>query len=109
VQSVSFLKKIGASNKRAEGSTNFEFEDTANLVKVGVYKYIRHPMYGSLLFLCLGAVFKNISVVTILLSVLIILFLVLTAKVEEKENINFFGNSYSEYMKETKMFIPYIF
>ena len=109
VQSVLFLKKIGASKKREGSSTNYEFENTANLVKVGVYKYIRHPMYGSLLFLCLGAVLKNINVVTVLLLILIILFLILTAKVEEKENINFFGYSYSEYMKETKMFIPYIF
>jgi protein-S-isoprenylcysteine O-methyltransferase Ste14 len=66
-------------------------------------------MYGSLLFLCLGAVLKNISVVTLILSILMIIFLITTAKVEEKENISFFGNSYSEYMKETKMFIPYIF
>jgi len=109
VQSVTFLKKLGASIKREENAANFEFENTANLVKVGVYKYIRHPMYGSLLFLCLGALLKNISVITILLTVLLILFLILTPKVEEKENINFFGNSYSEYIKETKMFIPYFF
>jgi protein-S-isoprenylcysteine O-methyltransferase Ste14 len=109
VQSVLLLKKIGASSKREEGSANFEFENTVNLVRVGVYKYIRHPMYGSLLFLCLGALLKNISVITILFAVLIILFLILTAKVEERENINFFGNSYLEYMKETKMFIPYFF
>ena len=109
LQSVLFLKKIGTTKKREDGSANFEFENTANLVQVGVYKYIRHPMYGSLLFLCLGAFLKNISAITILLSVLIIFFLILTAKVEEKENINFFGNSYSEYMKETKMFIPFIF
>jgi protein-S-isoprenylcysteine O-methyltransferase Ste14 len=108
-QSVFFLKNIGAYNKREESYTNFGFENTAKLVKVGVYKYIRHPMYGSLLFLCLGAVLKNISVVTLILSILMIIFLITTAKVEEKENISFFGNSYSEYMKETKMFIPYIF
>jgi protein-S-isoprenylcysteine O-methyltransferase Ste14 len=109
IQSVMLLKKIGAIKKREEGTPNFNFENTANLVKVGVYKYIRHPMYDSLLFLCLGALLKNISVITILFAVLIILFLILTAKVEERENINFFGNSYLEYIKETKMFIPYFF
>lgn len=109
IQSVFFLKKVGASKKRIGDETNFEFENTANLVKVGIYKYLRHPMYGSLLFLCLGAFLKNISVITILLSVLIIILIILTAKVEEKENINFFGSSYSDYIKETKMFIPHIF
>jgi len=109
IQSISFLKRIGGSNNRENDSANFKFENTANLVKDGVYKYIRHPMYSSLLFLCLGALLKNISVLTIILTVIIVLFLILTAKVEEKENINFFGKSYLEYMKETKMFVPYIF
>jgi protein-S-isoprenylcysteine O-methyltransferase Ste14 len=109
IQSVMLLKKIGEIKKREEGSANFNFENTTNLVKAGVYKYIRHPMYGSLLFLCVGALFKNISVVTVMISIITFVFLILTAKVEEKENINFFGNYYLEYMKETKMFIPYIF
>ena len=108
-QSISFLKKLGGSKEREGDSTNYKFENTINLVKDGVYKYIRHPMYSSLFFLSLGTLFKNISVFTILLTVFIILFLILTAKFEEKENINFFGNSYMDYMKGTKMFVPYIF
>lgn len=109
IVSVYFFKKYGMSKKREGPSTNYKFEDTVNLVKEGVYKYIRHPMYSSLLFLSLGALFKNISIITIGLTAIIILFLNLTAKVEEKEDVNFFGNSYLEYMKDTKMFIPYIF
>jgi len=107
-QSFYFLKKMGGSKERKD-SVNFKFENTSNLVKDGVYKYIRHPMYGSLLFLCLGAFLKNISFYSILLTVFTVLFLILTAKTEEKENINFFGHSYAEYMKETKMFVPFIF
>ncbi len=103
------LTKIGGSKNRKGESANFKFENTANLVKDGVYKYIRHPMYSSLLFLSLGAMFKNISIFTILLEILILLFLFLTAKFEEKENLEFFGEAYKEYMTETKMFIPFIF
>jgi protein-S-isoprenylcysteine O-methyltransferase Ste14 len=109
VQSFTSLKKIGGSKEREKNSANYKFENTFNLVKEGVYKYIRHPMYGSLLFLCLGAFFKDISLYSILLTIFIILFLILTAKTEEKENINFFGTLYSDYMKETKMFVPFIF
>ncbi len=36
-------------------------------------------------------------------------FLVATAKVEEAENILFFGTSYHAYIKRTKMFIPFVF
>ncbi len=109
LQSISSLKKFGGSEKREDVSANYKFENTVNLVKDNVYKYIRHPMYSSLLFLSLGTLLKNISVFTILLTVIIILFLVLTAKTEEKENIDFFGNSYVDYIRETKMFVPYVF
>lgn len=104
-----FLTKIGGRSKRDNNPANFKFEDTANLVKEGVYRYIRHPMYSSLLFLSLGAMFKHLSLFTILLEVLVLLFLTLTAKFEEKENIEFFGNEYNEYIQETKMFVPFIF
>ena len=32
----------------------------------------------------------------------------ITARIEEKEMIAKFGDEYREYMKETKMFIPYV-
>jgi protein-S-isoprenylcysteine O-methyltransferase Ste14 len=35
--------------------------------------------------------------------------LTITAKKEEVENIRFFGEEYQDYMKGTKMFVPYIF
>jgi protein-S-isoprenylcysteine O-methyltransferase Ste14 len=108
-QSVTLLKKFGGSKERKIDSANYNFENTAILVKEGIYKCIRHPMYSSLLLLCIGALLKNITVVTVLLGLIAIIFLILTAKVEEKENITFFGNAYLEYMKETKMFIPYVF
>jgi protein-S-isoprenylcysteine O-methyltransferase Ste14 len=104
-----FFKKAGSEKRTDNNATNFEFENTASLIKEGIYKYIRHPMYGSLLFLALGAMLKDITPISVSLSFAAIVFIILTAKIEEKENINFFGNSYSEYMKETKMFIPYIF
>lgn len=102
------LKKHGGNKERGNKSGNYKFENTTCLVKNGVYKYIRHPMYSSLLFLSLGTFLKNISIFSIILIIFSILFLIITAKIEEKENINFFGFSYSEYMKETKMFIPFI-
>ena len=109
LSSIQTLKKSGGSGEREIRSANFKFEDTVNLVSGGVYKYIRHPMYSSVLFLCIGALLKNISALSALSAALTIIFLFLTAKTEESENIKFFGSSYSEYMKGTKMFIPFIF
>jgi protein-S-isoprenylcysteine O-methyltransferase Ste14 len=42
------------------------------------------------------------------LAILSTFFLVLTAKADEDECIHFFGTPYVEYMKHTKMFVPYI-
>ncbi len=35
--------------------------------------------------------------------------LVATARMDERENINFFGGEYVEYMMHSKMFIPFVF
>ncbi len=84
-------------------------EKTTELVTVGAYRYIRHPLYSSLLFLAWGVFFKQPSWVGISLAVTATLFLIMTAKREEAENIRFFGPAYQDYMEHTKMFIPFLF
>jgi protein-S-isoprenylcysteine O-methyltransferase Ste14 len=108
VQSIYFFQKYGGSKSRRDKTGNLEFEDTTSLIQEGIYRYIRHPTYGSLLFLALGAMFKNISVITVSLTVATLIFIIFTAKIEEKENIKFFGPDYIDYMRKTKMFIPFI-
>jgi protein-S-isoprenylcysteine O-methyltransferase Ste14 len=90
-------------------SSLFGIEKTTKLVTVGVYRYIRHPAYSSLLFLGWGAFFKQPSLLGYSLAVLITFFLTMTARMEEKENITYFGEAYKDYMKKTKMFIPFVF
>lgn len=109
IQSYHFLTTFGGSKKRDMHPSNFEIENTISLVKEGVYKYIRHPMYGSLLFLALGAMFKHITLITVLLAVITSVFVIFTSKIEEKENLEFFGPDYQKYIEETKMFIPFLF
>jgi protein-S-isoprenylcysteine O-methyltransferase Ste14 len=84
-------------------------EKTTVLVTSGLYHYVRHPFYSSLLFLGWGIFLKNISWTGLLLVGAITVLLVLTAKIEETENIQYFGDAYREYMKHTKMFIPFVF
>jgi Phospholipid methyltransferase len=86
-----------------------EFEKTTMLVTVGAYHYIRHPMYGSLLFLTWGVFFKNPFWLNVILALIASCFLVATTKTEEAENICFFHESYLEYTKQIKMFIPFLF
>ncbi len=103
------LRKLGGPGGRETSTENLAFEDTANLVTDGLYRYIRHPMYSSLLLLAWGAFLKHITIYGILAVLMTTGFLAATAKMEERENISFFGSSYKAYMKKTKMFIPYLF
>jgi protein-S-isoprenylcysteine O-methyltransferase Ste14 len=102
------MKKLGKPQGDRSGNALYSFEKTSELVQSGIFKYIRHPMYGSLLFLTWGVCLKNPEIILIFISVLSSIFLYITAKTEEKEDVKFFGEEYKKYIKKTKMFIPYI-
>jgi protein-S-isoprenylcysteine O-methyltransferase Ste14 len=84
------------------------FEKTSTLVTTGIYHYIRHPLYSSLLFLTWGIFFKAPAGLGVLLALAATLFLVATARADEAECIRFFGSLYQAYMKQTKMFVPFV-
>ena len=109
VQGFSSLTKLGGTRGRIEGSENFAFENTVTLVRDGIFKYVRHPMYSSLLLLSWGGALKHMTIHGILAVLITTAFLVAAAKMEERENIAFFGSGYKEYIKRTKMFIPWLF
>ena len=108
IQSVRLLRVIGKPDSDREDPALVGFEKTTDLVTIGVYRYIRHPLYGSLLFLAWGAFFKHPSYLGVFLALAATFFLTRTAKVEEAENINFFGDAYKNYMKQSKMFVPFL-
>ena len=85
------------------------FEKTTTLVNTGIYHYIRHPLYSSLLFLAWGIFFKVPTWLGALLALGATLFLLATARVDEAECIRFFGPAYETYMKQTKRFVPFLY
>lgn len=106
---VHALRTRGKPAKQREGDSNLlAFEKTTNLVTSGIYKFIRHPLYSSLFLLTWGIFFKSPSWLGIVLAFTATSFLIATAKADESECIQFFGIQYQEYMKKTKMFVPYI-
>ena len=84
------------------------FERTGRVISQGVFKYIRHPLYCSLLLLTWGIFFKAPAVVAGLLSSAATVLLLLAARADEHECITVFGEDYRSYMRRTKMFIPYV-
>lgn len=106
---VAQLHLLGKPDSRRSDLPLFKFEKTTTLVTTYVYRYVRHPMYGSLFLLCAGCFFKKPSLTGVILLVGASGFLVATARAEEAENIRYFGEAYQQYMKRSKMFIPFIF
>jgi protein-S-isoprenylcysteine O-methyltransferase Ste14 len=93
---------------KRKGKSEKSFENTTKLVRSGIYHSIRHPLYCSLLLLGTGIMFKDPGNLQIICGVINAAAIFLTARIEEKEMIARFGGLYVEYMKETKMFIPFI-
>jgi len=109
ISGVLAFKKHGKINKSRKDNLLVGIEKTSQLVTSGIYKSIRHPFYSSLLFLGWGIFLKNITWLGVLLVLINTLLLFITARIEEKENIKFFGEPYQVYMQETKMFLPFLF
>jgi len=103
------LRKVGEPDRSIEDSTRLGIEKTTHLVRTGAYRFIRHPLYASLLALAWGAFLKSPSWPGVLLTAVATGALYLTARVEERENLRNFGAEYEAYMRETRLFIPYIF
>ena len=104
-----FLVVHGFHLLRVVGRPEGKIENTTTLVRVGAYKYIRHPLYASLLLLAWGIFFKDPSLLGGILAVAASLTLWATARVEEAENLDRFGASYAAYIRTTKRFIPFLF
>jgi len=109
IAGVILLQKSGKPNRNRDGRELYAFEKTSALIDTGLYKYIRHPLYASLIFLTWGIFLKQITVSLFLISLISTLFLCLTAVSDEKECLKYFGEEYNDYMKHTKRFIPFIF
>lgn len=93
---------------RNHGKSDKSFENTTVLVKSGIYRLIRHPLYCSLLLLGTGVMFKDLNTLTIVFGIINAIAIFFTARMEEGEMTARFGEDYRQYMLETKMFIPYL-
>ncbi len=103
------LRRHGAANAQRDDGSFYDFEKTTQLVSHGIFAYIRHPMYASLLALAWGAYFQDPSLIGSIIAGLASVFLWLTARTDERECLNYFGPAYAEYMRRTKRFIPFLF
>ena len=104
----SLVRRGKPTQHRAGEPQLLAFEKTSTLVTTGIYHYIRHPLYSSLLLLAWGVFFKAPGWLGGGLALAATAFLVATAKADEAECQRFFGQAYVDYLKRTKRFLPFV-
>jgi protein-S-isoprenylcysteine O-methyltransferase Ste14 len=109
IQGTILLRQRGKPDEKRDDVPMIGIEKTTVLLTEGIYHYIRHPLYSSLFFLGWGVFLKAPSWLGGMLGIGATIFLMLTARVEEGENIRYFGPAYRAYMRRTKMFVPFLF
>jgi protein-S-isoprenylcysteine O-methyltransferase Ste14 len=103
------LKKRGAATQQRTDGALYDWEKTSQLVDSGIYRYIRHPMYASLLALNWGLFLPVPSWLGATLALIASFFLLLTARQDESECLHYFGAAYADYMRRSARFIPGVF
>ena len=91
------------------GTAKLKIVKEQKLVKDGLYKHIRHPLYLGEILRNLGFVVIFSSLYGILIVLLASIFLLFRIVIEEKMLIVVFGEEYKEYRRKTKKIIPYIY
>lgn len=91
-------------------SAHWRIQRPRELVKTGIYQYVRHPMY-------LGGLFDYTGLAIILtgnlgIAVLFFIFMLnfILDRIDREENFlaTIYGQEYVEYFKKTKMLIPFL-
>lgn len=78
------------------------------LIETGLYKYIRHPIYTSILSALVGNGLYSGSAYKILITVTLLILFFYKSQYEEKK-LSLVFKDYPEYMKKTGRFLPKIF
>ncbi|MBA7649017.1 hypothetical protein ES703_56810 [subsurface metagenome] len=79
------------------------------VIKKGVFSFVRHPIYLSEIILYLGLLVLHISLATVPIWIIAILFLHYISRYEEKLLLTKFGKEYEQYMQEVPMWFPRLY
>jgi len=86
-----------------------EVREKPEVIRKGVFSIVRHPVYLGEILLYMGLIFFSLSIASIVVWLLAIIFLYYISRYEEKILLDYFGKEYRTYMNEVPMWIPKIF
>jgi protein-S-isoprenylcysteine O-methyltransferase Ste14 len=85
-----------------------EIRENASLVVTGPYKYVRHPMYSSLILFMVGIVLWKFCILNVVFLSMMIMAVFIKAYKEEKLWLRS-DEAYKSYKISTKMVVPFLF
>ncbi len=94
-------------NKRDNFHIQPNLKEGCRLITTGAYRWIRHPMYTSVILMMLGVLVSTPIFIELFLFITLIVVLLMKAKREERLWCGH-DEAYIAYKKQTKLFIPYI-
>ena len=94
-------------NKLGNFNIQPKMKEGAILVTSGIYAFIRHPMYLSVIIMSLALVLSSVTLLQSSLFVALVFVLFLKAKREESIWMEE-GDEYKTYRAKTKLFIPFV-
>jgi len=108
--SAGILVIVGRVQLGKFGSGELITEEDHKLNTEGVYKYIRNPMYSGALIAVIGFGLVFRSIITLLI-VSIFYFIVFKMRIDEEERLLYevFGEEFTNYKKNSKKLIPFIY
>lgn len=84
-------------------------KEEKQLIKSGLYAYVRHPLYFGVILLLLGALLYLPYYSTLIFVAVVFIYLPIGVHLEEQKLIDEFGREYQQYQREVKMLIPFIY
>jgi len=95
-------------NKLGNFNIQPKLKEGSSLITTGVYKYVRHPMYLSVIITMFAFLVSTLTLTESSLFIALVVVLQLKAKREEALWIEK-EREYLNYQKRTKRFIPFLF
>lgn len=80
----------------------------AKLIENGPFRFVRHPIYFSLIAICIIWLVDDFSYIRLIFSIILFIDLVLKVNYEETFMLKEFED-YKEYQRKTKKIIPFIY
>jgi len=97
-----------SKNKLGNFNIRPNIKENCSLITTGIYSYIRHPMYTSVLVSMFGVMLLYINIFEIVIFFILLLNMLVKMFYEESLWLCT-SQEYKEYTKNTKRLIPYIF